>query len=311
MTSPSITEVIIGDKTYELRSVDKNDVTIVIPTLNEEEAIGLVIEGLFKENYHNIVVVDGNSIDRTAEIAESYDIDVIYQNGEGKTGAIETAIDYVVTPYLVIMDGDCTYNPKDINKFLPYLTYFDEVLGERSSGRENIRKLNRFGNWVINKTFNFFFGTRLNDVCTGLYALKTSFARNIDFDTKGFDVEVEIAAKTAEKGVIFQVPISYRERVGTQKLNPLRDGFKIMFSILKFSFLFNKNIFLSSIASMFTFLMGAMIFITSFLTGGGNYGLFATGTLVVMMSTQFFILSIIISNQKRLENKLVQKMSLK
>ena len=63
------------------------DLTIVIPTLNEEEAIGNVIEDLMINGYEKIIVVDGKSTDNTVEIAENYGVKIIYQVGKGKTGA--------------------------------------------------------------------------------------------------------------------------------------------------------------------------------------------------------------------------------
>ena len=81
-------------------------------------------------------------------------VGVLGQNGIGKTGAIETAINYIHTPFLIVMDGDCTYHPKDIQKFYPKILVYDQVIGLRMSGRENIPTLNRFGNRIINAIFN-------------------------------------------------------------------------------------------------------------------------------------------------------------
>jgi dolichol-phosphate mannosyltransferase len=216
-----------------LQQITKNDITIVIPVLNEEEAIENVIDSVKYEGYDNILVVDGNSTDKTYEIALNIGVNVIIQKGEGKTGAITTAIEKTKTPYLIIMDGDSTYYPSDIIKLLKYLKDYDEVIGSRISGRDNIPLLNRFGNGIINGLFNLLYGTNLKDVCSGMYALKTDFAKGLDLKTSGFEVEVEIASKTVRKGKIYEVPISYGKRVGERKLNPLKDGFRIVITIIK------------------------------------------------------------------------------
>ena len=210
----------------------KDDVTVVIPVLNEEEAIGRVLENVKNEGYYNVLVVDGHSTDRTYHIANNNGVNVILQKGIGKTGAIETAIKYINTPYFVVLDGDCTYHPQDINNFFPEIFFNDQVIGSRITGRDNIPLLNRFGNTVINLIFNFFFKTNIVDVCSGMYALRTNFAKTLNFRTSGFDVEVEIAAQTARKGRISEVPVNYHPRVGTQKLRPIKDGLQIMFSII-------------------------------------------------------------------------------
>ena len=86
---------------------------------------------------------------------------------------------------------------------------------------------------MINVLFNLYFGSNLSDVCSGLYLIKTSFAKELVFQSGGFDVEVEIAAQSALKNTVVEVPISYGKRVGIQKLNPIRDGFKIVATINK------------------------------------------------------------------------------
>ena len=230
--------------------IDKEDFTVVIPVLNEELAIVKVIDRLRVEDYHNILVIDGYSTDNTATLAAKNGAKVINQHGVGKSGAIRTAIEHVKTPYFVVIDGDCTYDPKDIKNFFPHMKENDQIIGVRTIGRSNIPLLNRLGNWVINFSFNLLFGTNLLDVCSGMYALKTSFARTLVFKTGGFDVEVEIAAQSAKYGDISQIPINYYERVGKQKLRPFRDGINIQTSIIKLAIKHNPVFIYSSLAAL-------------------------------------------------------------
>jgi len=90
-------------------AIRKDMVTVVIPTFNEEKAIGMVLDEVRAAGYGNVLVVDGYSVDGTVKIAESRRVQVIQQNGRGKTGAIRTAVDFVKTPYLLVMDGDCMH----------------------------------------------------------------------------------------------------------------------------------------------------------------------------------------------------------
>ncbi|MEM0041604.1 MAG: glycosyltransferase family 2 protein, partial [Candidatus Korarchaeum sp.] len=108
--------------------ISKEQVTVVLPTLNEESAIGRVIDELLQEGYNNILVVDGYSTDKTVEIARGKGVKVIFQKGRGKAGAIRTAIEVVNTPYILFMDADYTYDPRDIGRLLRYAGY-DEVIG--------------------------------------------------------------------------------------------------------------------------------------------------------------------------------------
>ena len=208
-------------------------VTVVIPTLNEEEAISHVLMDVKTEGYNHVLVVDGNSKDNTIEIVKNYGIDIVTQKSKGKTGAVKAALEHIKTPYFVLIDGDCTYSAKDIKQLFPLVEHNIQVIGARTQGRENISKVNRFGNWCINKIFNLFFGTSLTDVCSGLYMLETSFAKEIPFTTEGFDVEVEISAFAASRGLISETLVDYYPRVGVQKLRPLRDGVKIVSTIFR------------------------------------------------------------------------------
>ncbi|EMR73158.1 glycosyl transferase [Thaumarchaeota archaeon SCGC AB-539-E09] len=221
------------DLDASLNKVQKDDFTIVIPVLNEEKGIGRVIEEVKREGYSNILVVDGHSTDDTIHIVRKFDVRLIFQQGFGKTGAIKTAIENVRTPYFVVIDGDCTYDPRDIKKFFFHILKNDEVIGVRAFGKENIPFLNRFGNNIINSIFNLLFNTGLLDVCSGMYALRTNFARLCNLKSTGFEVEVEIAANVVRKGKIDQVLINYTKRKGKKKLCPWRDGLKIISTIIK------------------------------------------------------------------------------
>lgn len=227
-------------------------VTIVIPTLNEEEAIGPVIDELKGFGWNNILVVDGNSDDATRTIAASKGAKVVVQEGRGKADAIKTAVKHVATPYVVVMDGDYTYPAKHIAELLEKAVGegLDEVIGARRRGREHIPLVNRFGNWVITKAFNLLFATHLSDVCSGMYLVRTDVLREVRFEAKGFSVEVEIAAHVASTTRrIDEIPIEYRRRIGRPKLGK-RHGFTIMLDALKLALRYNPVFLLFSASSL-------------------------------------------------------------
>lgn len=291
-------------------SIDKDDFTVVIPVLNEEEGIGKVIYGVKEEGFENILVVDGYSTDKTVSIANTNSVSVIFQHGIGKTGAIRTAIDHVKTPYFVVMDGDCTYDPKDIKHFFPHILKNDEVIGVRTSGRTNIPLLNRFGNWLINVLFNLFFGSNLIDVCSGMYALRMDFMRTLNLETKGFDVEVEIAAKVASKGRITQVPIRYNSRVGRQKLRPFRHGIKIMSTVWNLAKSYNPA-FLFSIVTGFSMLAAIISFFwvaIEWFHGIWQSELALFGVLLIIISLISLIMSVLSTVLKRMEQRIIKEL---
>ncbi len=212
------------------------DFTVVIPTYNEEAAIGKVIEELLSVGVprERILVVDGHSTDRTVEVASSYGVRVIYQVGRGKGLAVITAIAYCSSEFLVFMDGDFTYPASEVWKLLHKAVSEGcvEVIGARVFGRENIPLINRFGNAVINAVFNLLFKCKLRDVCSGMYVIRRSFFVNAPLEARGFNIEVELAGYASRMGKVCEVPIKYRRRIGEKKLKPLH-GLHILLHILK------------------------------------------------------------------------------
>jgi len=291
-------------------TVSKKDVTIVLATLNEEEAIEHVLKELRQAGYGNILVVDGYSTDRTPKIAESNGCVVVLQHSRGKCGAIETAVENVKTSYMLIMDCDCTYDPRDIDNFLTHARNYDQIIGVRSNGRANIPRLNRFGNWLITNAFNVLMGTKLSDVCSGMYLIKTDVARGLDLSSRSFDVEVEIAAQTALNGRVTEVPIAYRKRVGRQKLNSWRHGFQIMRTVLGLGRTYNPALLFSVFVALAIvpafFILGWVVF-DLFLHGVWHSGYALTGLMLLVLASQGFTVLTVSVLLRRMEKSITKQ----
>jgi glycosyltransferase involved in cell wall biosynthesis len=265
-------------------------VTVVIPTLNEEKGIEETIKELHSIGINNILVVDGYSKDRTVEVAKSLNARVIFQHGKGKTGALKTAVEHVDTPYMLVIDGDYTYDAKNIDRFLQHMDNYDEIIGARIPvDKRSMTWLHRLGNRLITKTFNFLMNTNLSDVCSGMYMLKTDTVKEIDFTTTGFDVEAEIAAQIATIGNITEVPINYRPRVGRQKLSTWKHGYRIIRSIFHLARLHNPGAFYSFLISLLLIPAG-IIFANSLLelllTGRMTSHWFFVGVALLLIAIQ-------------------------
>lgn len=236
-----------------------DDVTVVIPTLNEAEGIRSVIEEIKEIGIKNILVVDGGSTDGTVEIAESAGAVVVRQLGRGKADAVKTALSLVKTPYVVFIDGDYTYPARYIPEIVSKLKEgYDEVIGARRLIEPGAMTLVfAFGNRVLTTWFNLLFGTKLTDVLSGLYALRRDSATNLSFTSRGFSIEVEIAAHMASLGEVTEVPISYRRRRGRKKLKA-RHGFHIALDALRLSWHYNP-LFTLAVAGAFLLIPGAAL----------------------------------------------------
>jgi len=297
----------------EINTLTPDDITIVIPTLNEAEAIGKVIDELKQEGYKNILIIDGYSKDGTPEIAKQKGAKVIYQHGKGKAGAIKTAIENITTPYILIMDGDYTYDPKDIKKMLPHANKYDEIIGKRTN-TENIPILHRLGNKIINYTFNLLLGTSLTDVCSGMYILKTETIKDAELKTTDFNIEVEIAAYMTNYGKITEVPINYRKRIGKEKIRTWKSGYNILKTIFWLARSYNPVFLLATLA---TLLLIPGIIITTwqlylrYVHGAWSLGMAWLGLVLIIIGIQGFTVATIALLLKRVEKRLLQKIETK
>ena len=290
-------------------SIPPEDVTVVIPTLNESEAIGIVLDELKQEGYMNVLVVDGYSTDGTVDIVSGRGVPVIYQHGSGKAGAIKTALEHVKTSYMLVMDGDYTYDPRDIKRMLPHAANYDEIIGVRTT--QNISWLHRLGNKIINYVFNLLFGAGLSDVCSGMYLVKTEALKKAELGSRGFNVEVEVAAYMCSHGRVTEVPVNYRLRIGRRKLKTFRDGFAIALSIIGLARAYNPIFLFSSLA--FTLTIPGVILTLWQLYLRYMYGAEAwsigvswLGLFLLIVGLQGFTVATISLMLKRMERRIIQ-----
>lgn len=287
------------------------EVTVVVPTLNEVEAIGAVIDELRMYGFSKILVVDGRSTDGTPEVAASRGATVITQRGRGKSDAIRTALDFVDTPYVLVIDGDYTYDPSSAGKMLELAQSYDEVIGVRAEGRENIPVINRLGNWLLTKMFNVLFGTKLRDVCSGMYLIRTSVASRAWFETKGFSIEVELAAHVASTTRrIAEVDIKYRPRIGKPKLGA-RHGFLIALDAVRLALRYNPAFFIFAVGA--TALLPAAAILAwvahELLFLGVKHHVWAIiGTVLAGAGVQSLLLAVMALFIKRVEYRITEKL---
>jgi dolichol-phosphate mannosyltransferase len=292
----------------------KDDVTIVIPTLNEEEAIGHVVREVMEAGYRNILVVDGYSSDRTVEIARSMGAQVVTQTGHGKSSAIKTGIEVAQTPYILVMDGDGTYDPKDIDRMLETAVgkNCDEVVGYRVD-RGNIPLLHRLGNRVISTLISLLMGQRVKDPCSGIYLLRSDLAKRLEITATGFDVEAEIVSQSIVYGRVVEVPVRYRRRIGNPKLSTWGAGIRIALTALKIAWLYNPVLLFSLLGSAagvggLAILLWQLYMRYIFGERAWSIGWTWLGLVLLIVGVQSFTVAVISLMLKRLERRVVQNL---
>jgi len=213
---------------------------VLIPTLNEAGSIRGVIEGFRSMGFQDILVIDGHSTDGTPDLAREAGARVIVQSGSGKGQALLEAFGLIDKEYIVLIDGDGTYLPSEVDRLLDPLIRgrADHVIGNRFSNLRggSLKRLNLVGNWLINLLFGIIYGVRLRDILSGYRAFTRSGISSLDLSVTGFEIESEITIESLKKGLrIVEVPITYLPRAGgtRTKLSPLRDGPKIMLTIYR------------------------------------------------------------------------------
>lgn len=214
---------------------------VVVAALNEEAGIGPTLVELrhYLEN-PRVLVIDGKSIDRTAEVARSLDAEVIVQDGQGKGDAIAKALSHITfdTKYVVLTDADYTYPAM----FIPAMIRILEenptvgmVCGNRFNSHfrmDEMHDLFYVGNRFLAFTHNMLNGVALRDPLTGLRVVRSEILKGWVPKSKGFDIEVELNHHVERRGYdIREIDISYRRRLGEKKLK-MRHGLSIVKRIM-------------------------------------------------------------------------------
>lgn len=224
-------------------------VTIIIPCYNEEKGIGKVIDSipvhkLEKNNYiTEIIVIDNNSTDKTAEVARSRNVRLIKEARKGKGVAIQTGFDHVTddTKYIVMLDGDNTYKGSEIIRMIEPLEskFSDVVVGSRLNGKLKRGSLifqNRVANWAYTFLVRHFYNANTTDVLSGYYAWKKEVVDAVKpyITSTGFSIEMEMTIKLVRMGYeICSVPITYDRREGFTKVETIKDGLLVLHMFAK------------------------------------------------------------------------------
>ena len=214
---------------------------IVIAAYNEEEGIGPTICELNEVLYEpHLVVVDGNSSDKTFEIANDLGADVIIQVGEGKGSAISQGLDHLHGNFghVVFIDADYTYPAKYIKEMTLVLEKNPKagmVLGNRFSNKfktESDRNQFYIGNKILAFIQNIFYSSNLIDPLTGLRVIRYDLLNQWKPKSKGFGIEVELNYFVERLDYkIVEMPIIYRKRLGRKKLG-FKHGYEIFARII-------------------------------------------------------------------------------
>jgi glycosyltransferase involved in cell wall biosynthesis len=206
-------------------------VSVVIPCYNEEQGIVITLSDM-PEWVDEVVVVDNNSRDRTAEVACQLGAKVVHESRQGYGAAYKRGFRSATGEIIVTMDGDGTY-PRS---FIPVLldVMFDEDIdfvtcdrtGYKSKGSGTALRV--FGNWALGVVQTILFGHRIADSQSGMWLFKNSILPLIELTSDGMALseEIKIEAFIHNQITARELPIYYRARAGESKLNVWKDGLR-------------------------------------------------------------------------------------
>lgn len=227
---------------------DLSDTLLIIPTKNEQGAIGELVSESRAIGFSNILVIDGFSSDFTTEIAKKVGARVIFQEfGNGKGCAVRTGMKEFLEgnyEYLCMIDGDGSNAPSSLMNMISTakMQKADVVLGSRTRGHRDKKAMNLLSlasNLTVSFLLGIKFGRIFTDVQTGYWLLTRDAVERVypQIESSGFEIELELFVTVLRMGMcVIEIPAEFRRRKGHSKfsfelrLRNLYFAFKILLS---------------------------------------------------------------------------------
>jgi len=227
-------------------------VSVVIPTLNEARNLPHVLSAL-PEDLHEVVIVDGCSVDDTLAVARRLrpDARIVLQNRRGKGNALGCGFAVATGDIIVMVDADGSADPNEIPRFVAALTggadFAKGTRFGRGAGSADLTRLRALGNKALCGFVNKLYGTSYTDLCYGYNAFWRRIVPVLGLDATtpptqdgapqwgdGFEVETLINIRVARAGLnVVEVPSFEHARIhGVSNLSAGSDGLRVLRTIL-------------------------------------------------------------------------------
>jgi glycosyltransferase involved in cell wall biosynthesis len=234
-------------------SISRPRVSVVVPTLNEARNLPYVFSRL-PADVHEVIVVDGHSVDGTVAVARQLrpDVRVVHQTRRGKGNALACGFEAATGDVIAMVDADGSTDPGEIPKFVrALLSGADFAKGTRfaaGGGSSDITRLRRLGNRLLGAMVNLCYGTHYSDLCYGFNVFWQKHVPVLGLDITsppspkgdgrlwgdGFEIETLIHMRVAEEGLcVAEVPSFEHPRIhGASNLDAFSDGLRVLTTIL-------------------------------------------------------------------------------
>lgn len=225
-------------------------ISIIIPTINEEEGIALTLSELPLTTLKDmgfaseIIVVDGMSMDRTRERAERFGAKVVVEPRLGYGRAYKTGFGASRGDILVTLDGDHSYPISIVPTLVKAMVKegLDFVTTDRLTKLEpgTMNPIHRLGNWILSMTVRLLFSVRLKDSQSGMWVVRKRVLERIVASNDGMAFSQEIKIRAFRSGKSVEIPVQYRKRVGNPKIRTILDGFRNLLHLFRLRFSINS-----------------------------------------------------------------------
>ena len=224
------------------------NITVVIPTYNEEETIREIVRRVQATKIPNeIIIVDDGSQDGTRQILTEMNgkdnIKVyLHEKNSGKGSALRTGFNYASGDVIIIQDADLEYDPREYPNLLKPIEegLADVVYGSRFLGaaRRPILYWNMIANKILTFMTNILYNNILSDMETGYKVFRRDVVEGMPLHARRFDFEPEFTAKILKSKVkIVEVPIAFYPRDYSQgKKIHASDAFVAVWTLIKYRF---------------------------------------------------------------------------
>ncbi len=231
---------------FNRRSIETSNIkkiTVVIPALNEEQAIGSVIKEipineLKKMGYEvEIMVIDNGSKDKTRYIANRHRAKVIIQPIKGYGNAYKAGFANATGDIIATGDADLTYPFCDLPKIIKKMEdeNLDFITTDRLTNLQPgvMSRSHYFGNLILQLMTKILFKLPCKDSQSGMWIFKRSILSKLNIKSSGMPFSQELKIEAYKNGFkCAEVPIAYRARIGEVKLSTLKDGLGNMLHLM-------------------------------------------------------------------------------
>lgn len=228
------------DVETKAEALERHRIAVLVPCYNEEKSIAKVVADFRAALPHaTVYVYDNNSRDRTVETAHRAGAVVRREQHQGKGHVVRRMFADVEADIYVLVDGDATYDAPSARTMISRLLdqRLDMVVAARADQEKAAyRPGHRTGNWLLTSFVAMVFGRAFTDILSGYRVFSRRFVKSFPVLSGGFEIETELTVHALELELpVAEVETPYYARLAgsSSKLNTWRDGFRILWTIIR------------------------------------------------------------------------------